>query len=69
MKKIINLELRGLFRDDRDRPRQRCAVAGDDGHLRRRDPEFVIDSPTPTARKDYIGGAAKPLPSQRYSRN
>ena len=34
VRRIIDLDLRGLLRDDRDRPRQRRPVAGDDGHLR-----------------------------------
>jgi acyl-CoA oxidase len=59
VQKIINLELRG------------CFAMTETGHgsdvqsletTATYDPateEFVIDSPTPTARKDYIGGAAE----------
>jgi acyl-CoA oxidase len=59
VKQIINLELRG------------CFAMTETGHgsdvqsletTATYDPateEFVIDSPTPTARKDYIGGAAE----------
>jgi acyl-CoA oxidase len=59
VKKIINLELRG------------CFAMTETGHgsdvqsletTATYDPttqEFVIDSPTPSARKDYIGGAAE----------
>ena len=60
VKKIINLELLGLLRDDRDR-----VTAVTFRRWRRPRPTMprpknsLIHSATPTARKDYIGGAAE----------
>ena len=48
-----------LLRDDRDRARQRRAVAGDHGHLRPGDRGVRHRLPHPSSRKDYIGGAAE----------
>lgn len=59
VKKIISLELRGCFAmtetghgSDVQSLETTATYDGTTG-------EFVIDSPTPTARKDYIGGAAE----------
>ncbi|MDD4868218.1 MAG: acyl-CoA dehydrogenase, partial [Mycobacterium sp.] len=59
VRKIINLELRGCFAmtetghgSDVHALETTATYDGATG-------EFIIDSPTPTARKDYIGGAAE----------
>jgi acyl-CoA oxidase len=59
VKKIINLELRGCFAMTETGHGSDVQSLETTATYDAATEEFVIDSPTPTARKDYIGGAAE----------
>ncbi|BBU22192.1 acyl-CoA oxidase [Mycobacterium xenopi] len=59
VKKIINLELRGCFAMTETGHGSDVQSLETTATYDAATQEFVIDSPTPTARKDYIGGAAE----------
>ena len=59
VKKIITLELRGCFAMTETGHGSDVQSLETTATYDAETEEFVIDSPTPTARKDYIGGAAE----------
>ncbi|MBW0011770.1 acyl-CoA dehydrogenase [Mycobacterium sp.] len=59
VKKIISLELRGCFAMTETGHGSDVQSLETTATYDAETDEFVIDSPTPTARKDYIGGAAE----------
>ncbi|HYB36072.1 MAG TPA: acyl-CoA dehydrogenase [Mycobacterium sp.] len=59
VKKIINLELRGCFAMTETGHGSDVQALETTATYDPATQEFVIDSPTPSARKDYIGGAAE----------
>ena len=59
VKQIISLELRGCFAMTETRHGSDVQSLETTATYDPETEEFVIDSPTPTARKDYIGGAAE----------
>jgi acyl-CoA oxidase len=59
VKKTISLELRGCFAMTETGHGSDVQSAETTATYDAETQEFVIDSPTPTARKDYIGGAAQ----------
>lgn len=59
VKRVINLELRGCFAMTETGHGSDVASLETTATYDAQAQEFVIDSPTPTARKDYIGGAAE----------
>jgi acyl-CoA oxidase len=59
VKKIINLELRGCFAMTETGHGSDVQALETTATYDAQTEEFIIDSPTPTARKDYIGGAAE----------
>jgi acyl-CoA oxidase len=59
VKKIINLELHGCFAMTETGHGSDVQALETTATYDTATEEFVIDSPTPTARKDYIGGAAQ----------
>ncbi len=59
VKKIISLELRGCFAMTETGHGSDVQSLETTATYDAETEEFVIDSPTPTARKDYIGGAAE----------
>jgi acyl-CoA oxidase len=59
VKKIITLELRGCFAMTETGHGSDVQALETTATYDAQTEEFIIDSPTPTARKDYIGGAAE----------
>jgi len=59
VKKIINLELRGCFAMTETGHGSDVQALETTATYDPETEEFIVDSPTPTARKDYIGGAAE----------
>ncbi|MEZ0350546.1 acyl-CoA dehydrogenase [Mycobacterium sp. pR1184] len=59
VKKVINLELRGCFAMTETGHGSDVQSLETTATYDAETEEFIIDSPTPTARKDYIGGAAE----------
>ena len=59
VKQIISLELRGCFAMTETRHGSDVQSLETTATYDPETEEFIIDSPTPTARKDYIGGAAE----------
>src|ERR1700741_702236 len=59
VRKIINLELRGCFAMTETGHGSDVQALETTATYDAETEEFIVDSPTPTARKDYIGGAAE----------
>ena len=60
LRDVGSIELPGLLRDDRDRPRlQRAGARARPRPTTRTTQEFVVHTPDDDARKDYIGNAAR----------